>query len=165
MNHTIAGAVTLAKPPTQMEIARRDRRAEAAIAAAMRRQVPDVGAVVETTDRWAVEYEGQVAIVGCLGMDDPSRRYAVVSTSRFGFGGSDEQPPLRVEVDILGWTLCHSSAEKLAGVHLRRARIRAAIAYAVEQGRDGEYVEDFVDEAVDAVEAALALGVGSQVAR
>ncbi|MGW1998392.1 hypothetical protein, partial [Embleya sp. NPDC001921] len=61
MRTSIAGAVTLAKPPTQAEIDRRDRRAGAAIAAAMRRQVPDVGARVETTDRFSVEFEMQIA--------------------------------------------------------------------------------------------------------
>lgn len=164
MRTSIAGAVSLAKRATcaevEQQVARRDRRAEAAIAAAMRRQVPDVGAVVETVARWAVEFEAQVAVVACLGMDDPSHRYAVVTSSYFGFRDPGERPPLRVELRIVGWTLCRWSAERLAAAHLRRARIRAAIAYAVEQGRESrEYVEEFVDEAVDAVLAEDALQV------
>ncbi|MGW1995207.1 hypothetical protein, partial [Embleya sp. NPDC001921] len=135
MSKVIAGAGALAKRATcaeiEQQVAQRDRRAEAAIAAAMRRQVPDVGARVETTDRFSVEFEMQIAVVECLELNVPGDRYAVVSTSYFGFGAVDEQPPMRVELEILGSTLCHWSAVELAKVHLRRARIRAAIAYAV----------------------------------
>jgi hypothetical protein len=137
-------------------VAARGRRAGAAIAAAMRRQVPEVGARVETVDRWAVEYVGQIAIVECLGRPEPSERYAVVSTSHFGFGDLHEAPPMRVELTLLGWTLCRWSAERLASAHLRRARIRAAIAYVAEQAlalRDEEYtdLDNFVDEATATV--------------
>jgi hypothetical protein len=159
MKHSTAGPAQyegLTCGEIDMAVAARGRRAGAAIAAAMRRQVPEVGARVETTDRFAVEREAQVAIVACLGMDEPSHRYAVVSTAYFGFGDLNEQPPTRVELKLLGWTLCHWSAEKLLKVHLRRARIRAAIAYVAEQAlalRDEEYsdVEGFVDEAVTVV--------------
>lgn len=135
---------------------RRDRRAGAAIAAAMRRQVPEVGARVETTDRFAVEREGQFAIVACLGMAEPSHRYAVVSTSYFGFGDLAEQPPARVDLKVLGWTLCHWSAEELLKVHLQRARIRAAIAYVAAQAlalrsENDTDMDGFVDEATDTV--------------
>ncbi|MFI6986107.1 hypothetical protein ACIBSV_47145 [Embleya sp. NPDC050154] len=152
----------------------RDARAQQAIIGALRSVEPRIGFTAATVSRRPFRGE-QIAVVECPAMP-PARRYAVVTTVRFGFGDLDEQPPAGLTVRVHVWAPLQEALEVATRLELggasptptRDELVEAALVSLAERVQEAVEAEAYTDipAYVREVKAdLLALGVGSQVSR
>lgn len=152
----------------------RDSRAQQAIIGALRTTEPRIGFTARTVSRRP--YRGrQIAVVECPAMPE-ARRYAVVTTVRFGFGALDEEPPAEVEVRVHTWACLREALAVATRLELggpsptptRGELVEAALVSLAEHVQEAVEAEAYTDIRAYVRETAaelLALGVGSQVTR